>query len=214
VRRSGRRLLRHAGVWAVEGTVNDQFIPLTEGVVAHETLATTEDVVDVVDIEQSEDALTLGVRLRGGREAELRLAFAADNRIELALHADGEPLRLGADWDTRAEERFVGLGARHGVHFDQAGRAVQLGADRRYTGPDCPAELLAEGGIPQGDYAPMPWLQSSRGYAVWAQSEAAAPASSSARTGSRCRCGPPPGRCGCTCSAPPPRRRGCATSAA
>ena len=49
------------------------------------------------------------------------------------------------------------------------GRMVQLGADRRYTGPDCPPEMLAEGGIPQGDCAPMPWLLSSRGYGVLAQ---------------------------------------------
>jgi len=169
VRRAGRRLLRHAAVWAVQGAINDQFIPLTEGVVAHESLATLEDIVEVLDVARDELALSLAVRLRGGREAELSIVFAAPARIVLELTAGGEPLRLGAEWDTRAEERFVGLGARHGVHFDQAGRAVQLGADRRYTGPDCPAELLAEGGIPQGDYAPMPWLQSSRGYAIWAE---------------------------------------------
>src|SRR5579885_651244 len=49
---------------------------------------------------------------------------------------------------------------------------VQLGADRRYTGPDCPPELLAGGGIPQGDCAPVPWLASSRGYGVWIRSDA------------------------------------------
>ena len=168
VRRAGRRLLRHAGVWAAEGTIHDQFIPLTEGVIAHESLAGLEDVVQVLAAEQTGERVELAVRLRGGRRARLALGFAARERVTIELHADGEPLRLGIDWDTRAEERFVGLGARHGVHVDQAGRAVQLGADRRYTGPDCPAELLAEGGIPQGDYAPMPWLQSSRGYAVWA----------------------------------------------
>ena len=43
---------------------------------------------------------------------------------------------------------------------------VQLGADRRYTGPDCPPEMLEQGGIPQGDCAPMPWMLSSRGYGV------------------------------------------------
>ncbi len=49
---------------------------------------------------------------------------------------------------------------------------IQLGADRRYTGPDCPPEMLADGGIPQGDCAPVPWLLSSRGYAVWVQTDA------------------------------------------
>lgn len=56
--------------------------------------------------------------------------------------------------------------------LDQSGRSVQLGADRRYTGPDCPPELLAAGGIPQGDCAPVPWLLSSRGYGVLVCSEA------------------------------------------
>ena len=171
VRRDGRRLLRHAGVWAVEGTVHDQFIPLTEGVVPYESLATPEDVAQVQGVEAAEDTLRLAIGLRGGRSARLSLAFAERERIVLEFEAFGEPLRLGAEWDTRAEERFVGLGARHRAHFDQVGHDVQLGADRRYTGPDCPPELLAEGGIPQGDYAPMPWLQSSRGYAVWAQSD-------------------------------------------
>ena len=48
------------------------------------------------------------------------------------------------------------------------GRRIQLGADRAYTGPDCPPDMLAIGGVPQGDYAPAPWFQSSRGYAVHA----------------------------------------------
>ena len=55
---------------------------------------------------------------------------------------------------------LTGLGARHGLDFDQRGRRIQLGADRRYTGPDCPPEMLEQGGIPQGDYAPVPWLLS------------------------------------------------------
>src|SRR5262249_48175493 len=88
------------------------------------------------------------------------------------LEADDEPLRLGCDWDRRSGERLVGLGLRHNAAFDQAGRSIQLGADRRYTGPDCPPEMLAEGGIPQGDCAPVPWLLSSRGYGAWVQTDA------------------------------------------
>ena len=55
---------------------------------------------------------------------------------------------------------------------DQAGRTLQLGADRRYTGPDCPAEMLAEGGVPQCDCAPVPWLLSSRGYGILCRTDA------------------------------------------
>ncbi len=75
--------------------------------------------------------------------------------------------RLGLAWPGHAEQRLTGLGARHGLHVDQAGRSVWLGADRRYTGPDCPADMLDQGGIPQGDYAPVPWTVCSRGWAAW-----------------------------------------------
>jgi alpha-glucosidase (family GH31 glycosyl hydrolase) len=100
------------------------------------------------------------------------VSIGSPDRVSFELRAEGDPLRTALDWRRRSDERFVGLGARHCTQFDQAGRTVQLGADRRYTGPDCPAELLAQGGIPQGDCAPIPWLVSSRGYAVWVRSEA------------------------------------------
>ena len=97
-----------------------------------------------------------------------RISVPAPHRalIELEL-LEGRPLRLGARWPLSDGERLTGLGARHGLDFDQRGRRVALGADRRYTGPDCPPELLADGGIPQGDYAPVPWLLSSAGWAAW-----------------------------------------------
>ncbi len=92
--------------------------------------------------------------------------------MRLGLNADGPSLRLGLDWERRAEEHLVGLGLRHHARFDQPGRIIQLGADRRYTGPDCPAEMLAEGGVPQGDCAPVPWLLSSRGYGILCRTDA------------------------------------------
>ena len=85
--------------------------------------------------------------------------------------AAGRRFRLGADWEARPGERFTGLGARHGEQLDQTGRRVRLGADRRYTGPDCPPDMLDVGGIPQGDYAPVPCLIASRGYALWLETE-------------------------------------------
>lgn len=83
--------------------------------------------------------------------------------------APPDAVRVGASWSLQPGERLTGLGARHGVDFDQTGRAVRLGADRRYTGPDCPPALLESGGIPQGDYVPVPWLVSTAGYAVWVE---------------------------------------------
>ena len=172
VRRSGRRLLRDAGAWVAEGTVHDQFIHLTEGVIAHEELSPLEPAryAEVVACSQADAELAL--TLHGGRGARLWIELAADERIELRLQADGAPLRLGLEWDRRSDERLVGLGARHGTDFDQGGRRIQLGADRRYTGPDCPPEMLADGGVPQGDCAPMPWCNSSRGYGAWIRTDA------------------------------------------
>ena len=172
LRRAGRRLLRDAGFWVADGRVDDLFIHLTEGVIAHEELAPRDRALRAVLDREVADGVELALHLGGDRRARLRLTLPADDHLLVELASPDGPLRLGADWDTRSAEHFVGLGARHCVSFDQAGRAVQLGADRRYTGPDCPPEFLAQGGIPQGDCAPAPWMQSSRGYAVWAETHA------------------------------------------
>jgi alpha-glucosidase (family GH31 glycosyl hydrolase) len=172
VRRNGRRLLRNGGLWVVDGTVHDLFIHLTEGVVALEALGLPERATSCSVARRTSNEVLLAVRLAGGRPARLRIALAAADHLIFELDADGPPLRLAIDWDGRAEERFVGLGARHAAHVDQAGRRVQLGADRRYTGPDCPEDMLAEGGIPQADCAPVPYLSSSRGYSAWLETDA------------------------------------------
>ncbi len=188
VRCAGRRLLRGAGAWVAEGTAHDHFIHLTEGVIANEALAPFERAVraavlapgapsangapggSVID-EGLTDGVMLAIRFEGGREGRLAIRVPSGRRISFELSVSGEPLRLALDWDRRSDERFVGLGVRHCTQFEQSGRTVQLGADRRYTGPDCPPEMLAAGGIPQGDCAPLPWLQSSRGYGALALSE-------------------------------------------
>ena len=117
-----------------------------------------------------------GVELAGeladGEPFELRVSIPDDERVTIEL--DDQPAAprrcgLGASWEGRAGERLTGLGARHSEGFDQRGRRVRLGADRRYTGPDCPPDMLETGGIPQGDCAPAPWLLSSAGWALWAE---------------------------------------------
>jgi alpha-glucosidase (family GH31 glycosyl hydrolase) len=161
--RRGRRLIRGMGLWAAAGEARDQFIQPTEGVIAAEELERPER------LERAEPMPTGSARF-GGRigaaRATVELALS-DERLTITFHTDPAPFRLGAEWEARPGERFTGLGARHGEQVDQTGRRVRLGCDRRYTGPDCPPDMLDVGGIPQGDYAPMPWLLASRGYALW-----------------------------------------------
>ncbi len=171
LRRGGRRLLRSGGLWVADGEIRDHFVRFTEGVLANEERSTPERALRAEPIASGEGWIALSVRLQGGREATLRARVVDDRRVSLELRAKAAPLRLALDWDRHPEERFVGLGARHGTQLDQVGRSVQLGADRRYTGPDCPPEMLSQGGIPQGDCAPVPWLLSSRGYAVWVRTD-------------------------------------------
>ncbi|MBA3263980.1 MAG: hypothetical protein H0T69_16230 [Thermoleophilaceae bacterium] len=148
--RRGRRLIRGLRLWSAAGESRDQFIQLTEGVIAAEELERPQPF-------QPDDS--------GGVEIELH-----DERVTIGFEGSPGAFRLGADWEARPGERFTGLGARHGEQLDQTGRRVRLGADRRYTGPDCPPDMLDVGGIPQGDYAPVPWLLASRGYALWIES--------------------------------------------
>jgi alpha-glucosidase (family GH31 glycosyl hydrolase) len=172
LRRADRRLLRAGGVWVADGTVKDNFVQYTEGVLAYEELSPLEHAQRATVLHADETEVALALSLFGGRSARLQIMLPADDRLSLELDADGAPLRLALEWDRRSEERFVGLGARHSTQLDQGGRSVQLGADRTYTGPDCPPEMAAGGGIPQGDCAPMPWLNSSRGYGAWVQTYA------------------------------------------
>jgi alpha-glucosidase (family GH31 glycosyl hydrolase) len=172
IERRGRRLLDGLELWAADGTVHDHFVQITEGVLAREELLPSLRVAGGRVEAESERSLALAVTLADGSAGRLALALSRD-RLVIELEVERRPLRVGARWRTARGEHATGLGARHGTAFDQMGRRVHLGADRRYTGPDCPEEMLEQGGIPQGDYAPVPWLLSSAGYAVWLESAGA-----------------------------------------
>ena len=169
--RGDQILLGGGRAWVAEGTFADRFIKLTEGVLVEETLTSLERVAEGTVMGSAGEKVELLLGLEGGRRARLCVWFCGE-AIAFELKAEGYPLRLALEWERGFEERLVGLGARHGLVLDQSGRSVQLGTDRSYTGPDCPPELLAAGGIPQGDCAPVPWLLSSAGYGVLVRSEA------------------------------------------
>jgi len=164
VRRDGRRVLGPVAIRAFAGEHDDQFIPLTEGLVGMEELG---DPVAVVAARAEPLDGVVELELEDGSIGHLRVEPLAGERVELTVALPQHFHRVALVAPGHPEQHFSGLGARHGLHVDQAGRSLQLGADRRYGGPDCPPDMLELGGIPQGDYAPMPWLLASRGWAVW-----------------------------------------------
>src|ERR1700722_7770905 len=82
VRRQGRRLVRDGGAWVADGTVGDQFIHLTEGVIAHEELAPLEPARYAEIVAASESGAELALTLHGGRRARLSVELISDERIE------------------------------------------------------------------------------------------------------------------------------------
>ncbi len=172
VRRRGVTSVRAGEAWLAEGTARDVLLQFTEGVVPIEERSEPRRVIHARILERRPSGATFSLLLQGQNTGTLAVDVAADGRVSLRLDADGAPLRLGLGWERAARERLCGLGLRHQPRLDQAGRNVQLGADRRYLGPDCPQEMFEEGGIPQGDCAPVPWLLSSGGYGVWCRTAA------------------------------------------
>jgi hypothetical protein len=165
--RRGRRVVRGLGVRLHDGVVRDQFVQWTEGVIAHEDLGDPVDAGAVLEIEPREDGVLLLLELTDGARAALSVTLPDRDRVLLRLEPARPSLRLAYVWRGHPEEHFTGLGARHGLGVDQRERTIQLGADRRYTGPECPPDMLDVGGIPQGDYAPIPFVLSSRGWGAW-----------------------------------------------
>ena len=166
-----------------DGFADDQFIQLTEGVVASETLSRAESERASTTVEHVSPWHTVVEVVHD--------AFRAGIVLPASAH-------------------YIGLGARHGLVVDQAGRSLQLGADRAYTGPDCPPDMLEIGGIPQGDYAPVPWLLASAAGRRGSRPRASGCGSNSATEAVLVRARP--GRCACTCSRIRRRSRDCARS--
>jgi alpha-glucosidase (family GH31 glycosyl hydrolase) len=174
IERAGREVMAGIRPTVQGGSGADRFIHLTEGVIPEEDPGEPERVSSARVREAHERGVDLEGVLEGGRGFVLRLELPGEERVLVELEAGDDdrgepPYRLALAWPARPGEHLTGLGARHGEPFDQGGRTVVLGADRRYTGPDCPPELLAEGGVPQGDYVPAPWLISSAGWSLWSE---------------------------------------------
>src|SRR5262245_21301388 len=152
VRRNGTLLLRDLRFRARAGSGRDHLIHLTEGVIPEEQQDELERVAEARIVRSEGLEAEIEGRLDSGRAFALRLGLPERERVSLELTAGDDPYRLAVSWRPHPGERLTGLGARHGERLDQRGRVIHLGADRRYTGPDCPPEMIGEGGVPQGDY--------------------------------------------------------------
>ena len=140
--RGRRRLVRDAGVRIHDGTVHDQFVQLTEGVLAGEDLSDPVAAETARPSGALRDGVALELAFADGTEGTLTVRLPAAETVALELRVGRPALRLVVAGPGHPEQQFAGLGTRHGLHADQAGRAVQLGADRRYAGPDCPPDML------------------------------------------------------------------------
>lgn len=169
VERSGAELIAGITPFARDGDGGDRLIHLTEGVLVEESLGDAEPVRRAEIAEANGTGVVLAGVGERGRGFEVEVALPEPERLLLRLRAGGNAFRLGLDWPARDGARFTGLGARHCEIVDQRGRTVRLGADRRYTGPDCPPDMLELGGVPQGDYVPVPWLLSNDGWGFWVE---------------------------------------------
>jgi alpha-glucosidase (family GH31 glycosyl hydrolase) len=172
VRRAQETVFEGLRLAAREGSGDERLVQITEGVIPDETWDEPE-TAETAELAGPTGAPPGGVALTarcGDRSFAVRVAIPGPERVLVQARADPRPFRIEAAWSAVDGEALTGLGARHGTGFDQRGRRIRLGADRRYTGPDCPEDMLAEGGIPQGDYAPSPWLTSSAGWALWSES--------------------------------------------
>jgi alpha-glucosidase (family GH31 glycosyl hydrolase) len=168
VRRDHRPIVEELRLFTQQGRGEDRLIELTEGVIVSEQLQPPAELARAAVISASDSGLSLLAPTALG-EAQVTVSLPDPERVGIAVDPSPTPFRLGARWHRTSGEHLTGLGARHGDEFDQRGRLVRLGADRRYTGPDCPPEMLADGGVPQGDYVPAPWVLSSSGWAAWVE---------------------------------------------
>jgi len=91
------------------------------------------------------------------------LRLPGDDALLVEVESEGSPLRFGLDWVGRPASASPDGPAPH-ARLRPDGAVGSPRGDRWYTGEACPGELRAEGGIPQGDYAPVPWVLSSGGW--------------------------------------------------
>ena len=184
------------GVRTWAGTAEDQFIQLTEGVVA------------------CRDARRPGRRARATSSVE-RLGPHHDGRDARSrppegVHRDRARASPGHPRAALRRARRAPRAARRpGRPHAAAGRRPRLHRARTAR-----RTCSSIGGIPQGDYAPVPWVLGSRGWAAWIETDgprrALRPRRRGRALGPRAR----PGRCGCTSSRTRRRPPGCARSCA
>src|ERR1700679_157750 len=73
IRRNGRSLLRAGGAWVADGEIRDQFVQVTEGVIANEVRSPVQPARHAILVRRSEQGICLSFRLDGGGAAHVRI---------------------------------------------------------------------------------------------------------------------------------------------
>ena len=113
-----------------------------------------------------------------------------------------------------AGEHFAGLGARHALRVDHAGREIQLGADRATPAPTARRTCSPTAASRRATTRPRRGCSPRAATRCGPTATATGCASSSATTRPSCRRARRRGRCGCGSSPTPPPRRACGATCA
>ena len=154
VLRAGRRILADMRLWEAEGTASDRFLALTEGVIPHEDLGPRRERAAIPTVSSS---------LPSRRAPRLRSPSPPDP-ARCARERTGPSRRASASPDSAPATACA---------WTSPAAPCTWAPIAATPGPTAREELLELGGIPQGDYAPAPWLNSSAGYGAWLRTNGA-----------------------------------------
>ena len=190
--RRGRRLIRELRLWAAGGEPRDQFIQLTEGMVAAEEL---ERPARFGAARRNGDGLT-------GELGDVRVELE-DERVVIHFEPAGDAFRIGAEWEARSGRALHR--ARRAPR--RAGRADRPARPPRRRpplhGPGLPAGHARRGRHPAGRLRAGALARREPRLRALARDRRRRRANSTSATASAC---PPvrrPDRFACTCSRDP-----------
>ena len=178
LRRAGRRLLRDGGLWVAEGIQDDQLRAVHRGRSSPPSeLAPLRAGHARAELRGRvrADGAELAVRLAGGAGGDAVLSHAARPRTGSCSSStrEGDAAAARDRWDRRSGERFVGLGARHcDPASTRPGAPCSSARTAATPGPTARPRCSRSAGSRRATARRCRGCCSSRGYGVWAQTDA------------------------------------------